>query len=131
MSNFRRVLLFAALGCCALGLQSLRAQAGPAEPTEITISAPKTKVVGRDETLAPIEEATATARVSYEPAALTTRTGVKQLKGRVLKAARELCGELDRFGDDDADSCVFDAVKQAHPQVDAAIARAKLADTRR
>jgi UrcA family protein len=122
-ANILRTGLATTLAIGALSLLSVSAQA--AEPDEITISAPAIKIVGRDfATNAPIEQSTVTARVFTDPVTLTTNSGVALLKDSVVEAARKACetaAPLDPYDQ----TCVFEAVKSAQPQVDAAIARAR------
>jgi UrcA family protein len=112
------------VACGTLGLRSLPAHADAAYPAEITISAPQTKVIGRSADGAQIEQRSATAHVPYDPVTLTTNSGVALLKERVRQAAREVCGELDPLGEGDDNSCVSQAVSEAKPQIEAAVARA-------
>jgi len=121
--NTLRRSLPIALAIGALAVMSARARAQDLD--EITISAPAVKAVGSDAaTLAPIEESTVTARVAFDPATLTTNSGVALLKDSVLEAARKACDAADPFTPDDG-TCVQTAVRSAKPQVDAAIARAR------
>jgi UrcA family protein len=100
-------------------------QARAAEPDEVTVSAPATRTLGYDPaTLAPIREVTVTAHVSYDPVWLTTNSGVALLKDSVLEAARKSCYSADPLSDDDG-TCVRMAVKNAQPQITAAIERAR------
>ena len=120
--NILRRALPVALVIGALSILSVRAQA--AEPDEVTITAPAVKTIGRDTaTGAPIEQVTVTARVTTEPVTLTTNSGVALLKDSVLEAARKACTTADPLSSDD--TCVFEAVKAAQPQVNAVIARAR------
>ena len=131
MNTMRRSLPVAfAVG--ALALLSAGAQAAdsdqfnPVRLDPITVSAPSTRIVGRDELGTPIEEVTSTARVQVDPAALATEYGVLMLNYSVLDAARKACNAADSLEDEDDDSaCVQKAVEAAKPQVDAAIARAQ------
>jgi UrcA family protein len=118
----RRLPIALAIG--ALAAMSAGAHADNLD--EVTISAPATKIVGRDyATGAPIEQETVTANVKFDPVTLTTNSGVALLKDSVLAAARKACYAADPLTMDDDGTCVHDAVKSAKPQVDAAIARAR------
>lgn len=69
--------------------------------------------------------AVATAKVHYKDLDLSTATGVKMLNKRVRNAAREVCDidgswETRRLVTNPA--CVANAVRQAKPKVDLAVA---------
>jgi UrcA family protein len=107
----------------ALAIMSARAHADDLD--QVTISAPTVKTIGHETPgLAPIKEATATARVQIDPVTLTTNSGVALLKDSVLDAARKVCDAADPSTPDDG-TCVLAAVKSAKPQIDAAVARAR------
>lgn len=115
--------LATALAIAALPVMS--AQAHGSGPDEITISAPTSKNIGRDdETGMPIKQVTATALVTADAATLTTRSGATQLKDSVAKAARKTCAAIDPFAMDGG-TCVRNAVASAKPQIHAAIADAR------
>jgi UrcA family protein len=121
--NTLRRSLPIALALGALAVVSARAHA--ADFDEITISSSAVKTVGFETaTHAPIEEASVTARVTFDPVTLTTNSGVALLKDSMLKAAHEVCDAADPLTPDDG-SCVQSAVKSAKPQLEAAIARAR------
>ena len=111
----------------ALAFMSAGAQA--ADYDEITISAPDVKTVGRDAaTNAPIQEITKQATVKFEPAQLTTSSGVALLKDSVFDAALKVCNSITLTmsdGDENDESCIRDAVKSAQAQINAAVARAR------
>jgi UrcA family protein len=114
----------------ALALVSAGAYAAdqfdPVQLDPVTVSAPAVNIVGRDEIGTPIEEVTTTARVQVDTAALTTEYGVLMLNYSVLDAARKACNASDSLEQDEDDgTCVQQAVKDAQPQVDKAIAQAK------
>src|SRR4029453_12100768 len=111
------------MACGALAC-SQYAIADTADVPEITISAPSVKIDGRDADLAPIEQTTITAHVSFNPVGLTTNSGVALLKDRVIKAARQGRPPADPTDPDDG-TCAFEAVKAAQPQIEAAIAQAR------
>ena len=112
-----------ALAFGALAVMSARAQAD--DLAEVTISAPAVTTIGHEiPGLAPIQEATVTARVATNPVSLTTNSGVALLKDSVLDAARKVCDAADPSTPDDG-TCVLAAVKSAKPQIDAAVARAR------
>jgi UrcA family protein len=115
--------LSAAFAVMALAVFSVSAQA--AGPTEITISGPTTKTVGRDyATLAPIQETSVKIAVSYDPVTLTTNSGVALLKDTVVDAARKACETADPFMEDDG-TCVREAISDAQPQIARAISQAR------
>jgi UrcA family protein len=126
-------ILPVAFAAGAIALVSARAHAAetnglnPIQLDPITVSAPTVKVIGRDAASgAPDEEVMVTARVEADPAALRTEYGALMLKYSVFDAARKACSEPDPIADDNGDgTCVYDAVKAAEPQVDAAITRAR------
>jgi UrcA family protein len=100
-------------------------QAQAADLDQVTVSAPATKTVGYDPaTLIPIQEVTVTAHVLYDPVWLTTNSGVALLNDSVIEAARKSCYSADPTGSDDG-TCVRMAIKNAQPQIAAAIARAR------
>jgi UrcA family protein len=114
------------LALAITGLAVLSARAYAADTfDEVTVSAPAVKTVGHDyATNAPIQDVTVTARVQYDPVTLTTHSGVSLLKDSVLTAAREACYDAGPLSPDDG-TCIFEAVKSAEPQIDAAVARAR------
>lgn len=123
--NTRKTL---SIGLAAAVLASVSVYANAATPDEVTVTAPATKTVGIDRaTLAPIKEVDVTARVSYEPVWLTMNSGVALLKDSVLEAARKACYSADPTSEDDG-TCVRMAVRDAQPQIDAAIARARASE---
>lgn len=123
--NTRKTL---SIGLAAAVLASVSVYANAAAPDEVTVTAPATKTVGIDRaTLAPIKEVDVTARVSYEPVWLTMNSGVALLKDSVLEAARKACYSADPTSEDDG-TCVRMAVRDAQPQIDAAIARARASE---
>jgi len=118
----RRVPLLVAFGALvATGVQA-------ADLPEVTVSAPSTKIIGRDMTGAPIRQVTASARIRYSPVMLTTNSGRALLQYKVAEVARGLCRKLDStaivFMDNEA-TCVQQAVKGAKTQIAAAIAQQK------
>lgn len=109
----------------ALALLGARAYGNSPDPDRIALSAPVTKVIGRDPaTQAPIEQVTVEGRVQTDPATLTTHSGATLLEDSVLQAAREACDEADPLTPDDGE-CVRTAMKGAQHEVDSAIARAR------
>jgi UrcA family protein len=106
-------------------LSVLSARAHAADFDKITLSAPVVKTIGYEEqTAAPIQETTVTARVTADDPGLTTNSGVALLRASVLDAARKACEAANPF-DPDGGACVQTAVKAAQPQINAAIARAR------
>jgi UrcA family protein len=66
--------------------------------------------------------------VSYDPATLTTNSGIALLKDSVADAARKACNAAGDAADslpDDGGTCVRAAISSAQAQVDAAITKAK------
>ncbi len=115
--------LQAAFAIMAIAVFSAGAHA--AEPGEITVYGSTTKTVDRDyATLAPIQETTVKVGVSYDPATLTSDSGVALLKEKVVEAARKGCEAADTREDDDG-TCVREAVGSAQAQIAAAVAQAR------
>jgi UrcA family protein len=113
-----------AAAAAALALWSARAHA--ADLDQITLSAPIVKdLQPNDISGAPEQETIVNARVQYDPATLTTLSGVALLKASVEEAARKACQRAGFDPTYDDDSCYRGAVDSAQPQIDAAIARAK------
>ena len=123
-ANVLRRSLPIAFAIAALAIMSARAHAQ--DPDQVTVSAPQVKTIGREfATLAPIEQSTVKARVAFDPVTLTTNSGVALLRDSVFDAAIKACAAADPGIHDDGE-CVNTAVRSAQPQVDAAIARAKI-----
>jgi UrcA family protein len=101
----------------------------PSQVDQVTVYAPRVRVVGRDEaTLAPIEQETVSVRVHFDPPTLTTNSGRALLDDSVNAAARQACDSSDAVASDDPASCIDKAVAAAQPQIQTAIARAQTAD---
>jgi UrcA family protein len=118
--NELRRLVPAVFAVGALALVSSRAHAAdPEEIDMVTIPAVAVKTIGRDTlTGAPVEKATVSARVQFDPVTLTTNSGVSLLRVGVLEAARKACAAA--LAEDNA-TCVRQAIQSAQPQVDATI----------
>jgi UrcA family protein len=115
--------LHAAFAAMAIAVFSVSAHA--AELNQITVQGSTTKTVGRDAaTGAPIQETAVKVAVSYDPAALTTDSGVKLLKARVADAARQACDSADPLSDDDG-TCLPDAIGSAQDQINRAVTQAR------
>jgi UrcA family protein len=100
-----------------------------AELPEVTVSAPSLKTFGRDATGAQIQQATASARIRYNPIMLTTNSGRALLNDKVAEVARGLCRKLDIVtvvGTEDESTCVQRAVTGAKVQIAVAISRQKV-----
>jgi UrcA family protein len=116
--------LHAAFGAMAIAVFCASA-AHAAELDQITVQGSTVKTVGRDAaTGAPIQEATVKVAVNYDPATLTTDSGVKLLKAKVVDAAREACDSADPFSDDDG-TCLPDAIRSAQDQIARVVAKAR------
>jgi UrcA family protein len=127
MSFIRATTAAAVVTIGAFGIFSGSASA--ADLDQITISAPKVRVVAHDyATGAPVEEATATGSIKVDPVTLTTNSGVALLNDAVQAAAQQLCNSLDPLNSDDGE-CVRGAVKSAQAQIAAVVARAKASAT--
>jgi UrcA family protein len=115
--------LHAAFAIMTIAVFSAGAHA--AESNEITIYGSTTKTVGRDyATGAPIQETTAKVKVSYDPATLTTDSGVALLKDRIADAARKACDSVDPLTDDDG-TCAREAIRSAQAQIEQAVTQAR------
>ena len=115
--------LYVAFAVMGLAVSSVSAYA--AEPDEVTISAPSTRTVARDyATGAPIQETSVKVAVSYDPATLTTDSGVALLKESVADAARKACDTADPLTDDDG-ACVRGAIDAARAQIARVVSQAR------
>jgi len=115
--------LHAAFAIMAIAVFSASVHA--AEPNEITVQGSTAKTVGRDyATGAPIQETTVKVAVSYDPATLTTDSGVALLKKSVADAARKACDTADPFEDDDG-TCVLEAIDSAQAQIARVVGQAR------
>ena len=116
--------LHAAFAVMAIAVFSAGAHA--AEPNEITVLGSTAKTVGRDAaTNAPIKETTVKVAVSYDPATLTTDSGVALLKDSVADAARKACATADRVTPDDDGRCVRRAIDSAQAQIARMVSQAR------
>jgi UrcA family protein len=115
--------LHAAFAIMAIAVFSASVHA--AESNEITVQGSTAKTVGRDyATGAPIQETTVKVAVSYDPATLTTDSGVALLKKSVADAARKACETADPFTDDDG-TCVLEAIDSAQAQIARVVTQAR------
>jgi UrcA family protein len=97
-----------------------------ADLSEVTISTPAIKTVGRDATGTPVRQLGGTVRVQYNPISLTTNSGRALLDDKVADVARDLCSANGLYPNADDDwNCVRQATKAARVQLDAATAQAK------
>lgn len=90
---------------------------------QIIVHGPSTQVIGHDYRR-PIEETTVTLGVRYDPVALTTNSGVALLKDAVTQAAFQACVDADPTSAPES-RCISDAIDQAQPQIDEAVAQAR------
>src|SRR5580704_6384997 len=90
-ATLRRNVSFASLLVLPLLGASISAYADdPRQVDQVTVYAPRVRVVGRDEaTLAPIEQETVSVRVHFDPPTLTTNSGRALLDDSVNAAARQ------------------------------------------
>ena len=115
--------LHAAFAAMAIAVFSVSAHA--ADLNQITVQGSAVQTVGRDAaTGAPIQETTVKVAVSYDPATLTTDSGVKLLKAKVVDAARQACDSADPLTDDDG-SCLREAVGSAQDQIARVVTQAR------
>ena len=130
--SFLNALTVASLGIAG-GI--LQATAFADEP-EITVSAerantrlerPVQVLVGRTDHGWPIIETEITQHVGFDDLDLTTDSGAAALKQRVRDLAQISCRQVDLMYSEWSPNpaCVGDAMKEADPQIDAAISQAK------
>ena len=116
--------LHAAFATMAIAAFSAGARA--AESREIMVQGPTTKTIGFDlPTGAPIRETTVKIAVSYDPATLTTDSGVALLRDSVADAARKACATADRVTPDDDGRCVRRAIDSAQAQIARIVSQAR------
>jgi UrcA family protein len=109
----------------SMAIAAFSANANTAELNEIVVQGPTTKTVGFDlPTGAPIKETTVKIAVSYDPATLTTDSGVALLKESVADAARKACDTADPASDDNG-TCVRNAIDSAQAQIGRLVSQAK------
>ena len=121
--RLQAAFLHASFAILAIAALSVRAHA--ADLNQITVQGSTTKTVGRDAaTNAPIQETTVRVAVSFDPATLTTDSGVKRLKRSVIDAARQACDSVDPFTDDDG-TCVREAIDSAQAQIARVVSQAR------
>jgi UrcA family protein len=115
--------LHAAFAAMAIAVFSVSAHA--AGLNQITVQGSTVQTVGRDAaTGAPIQETTVKVAVSYDPATLTTDSGVKLLKAKVVDAARQACDSADPLTDDDG-TCLREAIGSAQDQIARVVTQAR------
>jgi UrcA family protein len=115
--------LYAAFAIIAIAVFSAGAHA--AELNEITVQGTTAKTIGRDyATGAPIQETTVKVAVSYDPATLTTDSGVALLEENVADAARKACDTAGPLTDDDG-ACVREAINSARAQIARVVTQAR------
>jgi UrcA family protein len=109
----------------SMAIAAFSASAHAAESNEIMVQGPTTKTVGFDlPTGAPIKETTVKIAVNYDPATLTTDSGVALLKESVADAARKACGTAARVTADDG-TCVRKAIDSARAQIARIVSQAR------
>jgi UrcA family protein len=109
----------------SIAIAAFSAGARAAESREIMVQGPTTKTIGFDlPTGAPIQETTVKIAVSYDPATLTTDSGVALLKDSVADAARKACDRADRVTPDDG-TCVRRAIDSARAQIARMVSQAR------
>ena len=115
--------MHAAFAGMAIAVFSVSAHA--ADLNQITVQGSTVQTVGRDAaTGAPIQETTVKVAVSYDPATLTTDSGVKLLKAKVVDAARQACDSADPLTDDDG-TCLREAIGSAQDQIARVVTQAR------
>jgi UrcA family protein len=121
--RLQAAFLHAAFAILAIAALSVRAHA--ADLNQITVQGSNTKTIGRDyATNAPIQETTVKVAVSFDPATLTTDSGVKRLKQSVVDAARQACDSADPFTDDGG-TCEREAIDSAQAQIARVVSQAR------
>jgi UrcA family protein len=109
----------------SMAIAAFSAGAHAAESNEILVQAPTTKTVGFDlPTGAPIRETTVKIAVTYDPATLTTDSGVARLNESVADAARKACDTAARVTPDDG-TCVRKAIDSARAQIARIVSQAR------
>ncbi len=96
----------------------------------VTVEAVREIIVGRSVIGAPIKELTIRSRVTYADLDLTTAAGAAELQKRVTQTAKSTCDEIriDLPAEGSSvEKCFKDALADAQPQIDKAIATAKAA----
>ena len=115
----------AAFAAMAIAVFSAGA-AQAAEPNQIAIQGSTTKAVGTDyATGAPVEQTTVKVAVTYDPATLTTDSGVALLKKSVADAARKACDTAADPVTDDDGTCVRKAIDSAQAQIARMVSEAR------
>jgi UrcA family protein len=110
----------------SIAIAAFSAGARAAESREIVVQGPTTKTIGFDlPTGAPIQETTVKIAVSYDPATLTTDSGVALLKDGVADAARKACDTADRVTPDEDGACVRRAIESAQAQIARMVSQAR------
>jgi UrcA family protein len=130
-SKFVRASLPVAFSISAFALFGNYALA--AEPTqEVTITGTQVETIPYDFSVRrPVQEVSVTARVPAKLDRLTLNSGVALLKDDVRDAARQACLMADPSSNITSDGtidCVRRAVRDAQPQIDALVARARSQD---
>ena len=121
----------AAMGVFAIFASSAQA----AEPQEITITGTRVETIPYDfATRRPVQEVTVTASVPANLDVLTLNSGVALLQDSVRDAAEKACLAADPYASptaDDTTDCVHRAVRDAQPQINALIERARIEEKAR
>jgi UrcA family protein len=121
----RAKILSASLHAAFASMAIAAFSASAAESDEILVQAPTTKTVGFDvPTGAPIQETTVKIAVTYDPATLTTDSGVARLNESVADAARKACDTAARVTPDDG-TCVRKAIDSARAQIARMVSQAR------
>jgi UrcA family protein len=107
--------LMAAAGLCA--------SAHGEETGQIVVRGSTTQTLGYG-SLHPLERSTVRVGVTYDPATLTTHSGVALLKDAVAQAAFKACIDADPAYAPES-RCMTEAIRQAQPQIAQAVARAR------
>lgn len=133
-SRFVRVGLSIAFSMSAFALFGNYAQAAQSTQ-EVTISGTQVENIPYDFSVRrPVQEVSVTARVPANLDVLTLNSGVALLKDDVREAARKVCLMADPNASPTSDAtidCVREAVRNAQPQIDALVARARSEEARR
>jgi UrcA family protein len=133
-SKFVRAALPVAFSISAFALFGNYAQA--AEPAqEVTITGTQVERIPYDFSVRhPVENVSVTARVPANLDVLTLNSGVALLKDDVRAAARQVCMMADPRANPTSDvtiDCIREAVRNAQPQIDALVARARTEENAR
>jgi UrcA family protein len=122
---------FASLAVIAAAGATLLSAGAHGQAMEVvTVEAVREIIVGKSPIGAPIKELSIRSRVTFADLDLTTAAGAAALQKRVEDTAKSTCKEIrieTPAEGSSVEKCVKDAIADAQPQVDQAIAEATAA----